>query len=253
MVFILLTYGGWNEAAYLSGELQNAKRNMARALVFGVLIVIGLYLFDQFRLPARARPRRHPQERRGRRRHDADRRRRAGRNRFQHRRGPVRPDTLNGTIITGSRSYYALGRDLFALRHIGTWEERGSTPANALLLQGALSVAAGDLRRRDPQRVRGDGRLTAPVFWFFMLLVAISIYIFRSRETGGENALSRAALSADPSDPRPHLRLDALFEPGLCRMGIDRRRRDAAARHAAAVPQAQPRHNDALASRHALL
>ena len=25
---------------------------------------------------------------------------------------------------------------------------------------------------------------TAPVFWFFMLLVSISIYIFRSRETG---------------------------------------------------------------------
>ena len=44
MVFVLLTYGGWNEAAYLSGELQNAKRNMARALVIGVVIVIALYM-----------------------------------------------------------------------------------------------------------------------------------------------------------------------------------------------------------------
>ena len=27
---------------------------------------------------------------------------------------------------------------------------------------------------------------TAPVFWLFMLLVAISLYVFRSRETGEE-------------------------------------------------------------------
>ncbi len=29
MVFVLLTYGGWNETAYLSGEVRNASRNMS--------------------------------------------------------------------------------------------------------------------------------------------------------------------------------------------------------------------------------
>ena len=94
--------------------------------------------------------------------------------------------TLNGTIITGSRSYYALGRDLAALRHIGTWEERGSTPANALLLQGALSVALVIFGAATRGGFEAMVAYTAPVFWFFMLLVAISIYVFRSRETGGE-------------------------------------------------------------------
>ena len=33
MVFVLLTYGGWSEAAYLSAELRDVRRNMARTLV----------------------------------------------------------------------------------------------------------------------------------------------------------------------------------------------------------------------------
>ena len=30
MIFVLLAYGGWNEAAYLAGEVQDARRNMTR-------------------------------------------------------------------------------------------------------------------------------------------------------------------------------------------------------------------------------
>src|SRR5690606_28976234 len=33
MVFVLLTYGGWNEAAYISAELKDERRNMVKALV----------------------------------------------------------------------------------------------------------------------------------------------------------------------------------------------------------------------------
>ena len=33
MVFVLLAYGGWNEAAYLGAELMDARRNMVRALL----------------------------------------------------------------------------------------------------------------------------------------------------------------------------------------------------------------------------
>src|SRR5438309_10433023 len=28
MIFVLLTYGGWNEAAYLAGEVRDPRRNM---------------------------------------------------------------------------------------------------------------------------------------------------------------------------------------------------------------------------------
>src|SRR5688572_1752628 len=33
MVFVLLTFGGWNEAAYISAELRDARRNIPRVLV----------------------------------------------------------------------------------------------------------------------------------------------------------------------------------------------------------------------------
>jgi APA family basic amino acid/polyamine antiporter len=184
MVFVLLTYGGWNEAAYLSGELQNAKRNMAKALVIGVLIVIALYLAINYAYL-----------------HvlglDAIRKSNAvAADMMQIVAGPIGATivsivvvlsaltTLNGTIITGSRSYYALGRDLAALRHIGTWEERGETPANALLLQGALSVALVIFGAATRGGFEAMVAYTAPVFWLFMMLVALSIYVFRSRETG---------------------------------------------------------------------
>ncbi|MCX7274909.1 MAG: amino acid permease, partial [Burkholderiales bacterium] len=44
MVFVLLTFGGWNEAAYISAELRDEKRNMVRALVWAILIITALYL-----------------------------------------------------------------------------------------------------------------------------------------------------------------------------------------------------------------
>ncbi|MGH9902041.1 MAG: APC family permease, partial [Pyrinomonadaceae bacterium] len=44
MVFVLLTYGGWNEAAYISAEVRDARRQMARALVWGIVLITGIYL-----------------------------------------------------------------------------------------------------------------------------------------------------------------------------------------------------------------
>jgi amino acid transporter len=92
--------------------------------------------------------------------------------------------TLNATIFTGARVYYALGRDLPAIRALGVWEMHGDKPANALLLQAAIALALvvfGSLMRDGFEAMVA---YTAPVFWFFLLLVAISVFVFRSR--GGD-------------------------------------------------------------------
>jgi Amino acid permease/Methyltransferase domain len=39
MIFVLLTYGGWNEAAYISGEVRNARRNIAWSLLWGISLI----------------------------------------------------------------------------------------------------------------------------------------------------------------------------------------------------------------------
>src|SRR5688572_14708383 len=44
MIFVLYTFGGWNEGAYLAGEVRDARRNMVKVLVGGLLLVTVLYL-----------------------------------------------------------------------------------------------------------------------------------------------------------------------------------------------------------------
>lgn len=44
VIFVMLTYGGWNEAAYLGGELKELRRNIVRALVIGIVAVTAIYL-----------------------------------------------------------------------------------------------------------------------------------------------------------------------------------------------------------------
>ncbi|MFN3371923.1 MAG: APC family permease, partial [Sphingomonadaceae bacterium] len=44
LVFIMLAYGGWNEAAYLSAEVRDGGRGLVRALLLGLGLVTALYL-----------------------------------------------------------------------------------------------------------------------------------------------------------------------------------------------------------------
>ncbi|HEU4595329.1 MAG TPA: amino acid permease, partial [Pyrinomonadaceae bacterium] len=44
LVFVLLTYGGWNEAAYVSAEVGGPRRNVARALLLSIAVITALYM-----------------------------------------------------------------------------------------------------------------------------------------------------------------------------------------------------------------
>src|SRR5690606_15855329 len=44
MVFVLLTFGGWNEAAYVSAEVRGGSRNLVRALLISIAVITTLYL-----------------------------------------------------------------------------------------------------------------------------------------------------------------------------------------------------------------
>jgi APA family basic amino acid/polyamine antiporter len=44
MIPVVFTYGGWQTANYVAGEMKNPARNLARALLAGVIAVIALYL-----------------------------------------------------------------------------------------------------------------------------------------------------------------------------------------------------------------
>jgi APA family basic amino acid/polyamine antiporter len=48
MVFILLTYGGWNEAAYISADLRSVRKNMVPTLLISLSIITVLYMLVNF-------------------------------------------------------------------------------------------------------------------------------------------------------------------------------------------------------------
>ena len=182
MIFVLLTYGGWNEAAYLSAEMRDVRRNMVRVLVGGTAVLVLIYglinvaYLSMFGLEGLRASNAVA----------ADLMRLAvgdaGAVILSLTVIAAALSTLNATIFTGARVYFALGRDLPALQRLGAWNSRGLNPANGIILQGviALALVALGAATRDGFQAMVD--YTAPVFWFFLFLVGVSLFILRRRE-----------------------------------------------------------------------
>jgi len=184
MVFVLLTYGGWNEAAYISAEVRDGRRAMARTLLWGIGIITTLYVLANLAYV-------HALGLEGVRSSSV-----VAADLMQRALGPVGATLLscavalsalgsaNATIITGARATYALGRDFGAFHLLGRWNDEGSTPVNALFLQGALAlllVAFGAVARSGFEAMVA---YTAPVFWIFLAMVALAVIVLRQREPG---------------------------------------------------------------------
>jgi len=181
MIFVLLTYGGWNEAAYIAGEVHEPRRNMVRILVGGILAVTALYLVVNLGYYSAL----GLQGMRDSKAVAADVVRQvAGGG------GAVliallvcvsSLTTMNAAIITGARTNYAFGRDVPMLGFLGSWRAAGSTPANALLLQGALTLVLVFAGSFTPDGFSSMVAYTTPVFWTFFLLCGIALFVFRAR------------------------------------------------------------------------
>jgi amino acid transporter len=188
MVFILLTYGGWNEIAFASAEFRNLKRDMLRALLWGIFIItlvfvlVNLAYVNALGLKGVA----------GSEVVAADLMRRAlGEYGAKFISILIVISTLgaaSGTIFTGARTNYALGRGFGPLRFMGKWHERTKTPLAAVVTQGVIAlclVVFGQWQRKGFETLV---EYTAPVFWFFFLLTGISLFVLRRK---------------DPHTPRP--------------------------------------------------
>lgn len=181
MIFVLLTYGGWNEAAYLSGELQDVKRNMMKVLLFGICIITGLYvLVNSAYIHVLGLEALQNSQTVGTDLTD----------RIFGTEGSLivaflviatALSTANATIITGARTNYALGRDFRLLRFLGKWNGKNNTPVNALLVQGLIALILVGLGMWSQEAVSTMVDYTAPVFWFFLLLTTVTLFIFRFR------------------------------------------------------------------------
>ena len=201
MIFVLLAYGGWNEAAYLAGEVRDGKRNMTRILVTGVLAVTALYLLVNLGYLAVLG---HAGIKDSKAVAADVMRAIAGES------GAVVIalivcvsvlTTINAAIFTGARTTYAMGRDFPVFRHLGIWREAGSTPANALWLQGAITFALVCAGAATPDGFNAMVAYTSPVFWTFFLLTGLTLFRFRAREQRAGGIVSEARVPLYPLIP----------------------------------------------------
>jgi basic amino acid/polyamine antiporter, APA family len=182
MIFVLLTYGGWNEAAYLSAEVRDPGRNMVRVMFYSIGVITALYLVINLALVRGL----GLEAMSGSEVVAADLMRRAiGENgaRFISLLIAVTAlSTMNGSIITGARTNYALGRDLPVFAFLGRWQGERGTPVNALLLQGAISLLLVFLGTGTRSGFVVMVEYTAPVFWLFFLLAGLSLFVLRWKD-----------------------------------------------------------------------
>lgn len=182
MVFVLLTFGGWSEAVYISAELKRGRRRMAAVLVCSLALITALYLMANaayLRALGLA----------GTARSEA-----VAADVMQLAFGPAGAllislfiaiaalTSVNATVFTGARSAFAWGGDNPALSWLGRWDAAAATPRNALLAQGggALALVLVGSGARDGFRTAVE--YTAPVFWGFLLLVGLALFRLRRLE-----------------------------------------------------------------------
>jgi basic amino acid/polyamine antiporter, APA family len=181
MIFVLYTFGGWNEGAYLAGEVRDARRDMVKVLTGGLLLVTGVYLLVNWGYWRALGL-------------DGLRESKAiavDTVRVFAGEGAARVvaavicvsalTTMNAAIFTGARTNWAFGRDYRLFSFLGRWREAGSTPANALILQLAILLVlvwAGAATRDGFEAMVAYG---LPVFWAFLLLTGLTLFVFRAR------------------------------------------------------------------------
>jgi amino acid transporter len=179
MVFVLLTYGGWNEAAYLSAEVRDLRRNMTRGLFASLGLITGLYLLvnwaylqglGQAGMAASQVV-------------AADLMRAAlgsaGAQLISLLVVAAALSSTNATIFTGARTNFALGQDFSFFRFLGRWEEDAETPANALFVQGGIALLLVGVGAATRQGFEAMVDYTAPVFWLFFGLAGVALFSLR--------------------------------------------------------------------------
>jgi len=188
MIFVLLTYGGWSEAAYLSGELYNARKNIVKTLIIGILIITLIYIlinlayinvlgFENLKNSVAA-----------------------GYDLTEKLFGQGTSiivvfiiiasaiSTANATIITGARTNYAIGRDFKSFNLLGAWNKKNNSPVNALIFQGSIALILIGIGTWSKETINTMVDYTAPVFWFFLIMTTLSIFIFRFKKQTITNA-----------------------------------------------------------------
>jgi APA family basic amino acid/polyamine antiporter len=182
MVFVLLTYGGWNEAAYISAEIRGGAGGMVRALTFSILIITTLYLLVTWAclqvlgMQGMARSEALAADVMG------IAFGATGEKLISVLVAVSALTSINATMIVGARTGFAVGRDWRSLGKLGQWNDERSSPAVAMSVQCAAALLLVGVGTAFGGGFKAMVEFTAPVFWLFFLLSGVSLFVLRRRE-----------------------------------------------------------------------
>lgn len=186
LVPVIFSYGGWQTATFVAGEIKEPRRNLPRGLIFGVIGVVVLYLAANVvyisvlgteGLAASAAP-------------ASDVMRNALGN-FGSRAiaAGIAISTvgfLSQSMLTAPRVYFAMANDGLFFKSVGTVHPKTRAPIVAIALQGLLAIFVA---------LRGTYEsilnYVVSVDVIFFGLTACCIFIFRRRETQTGEGLTR--------------------------------------------------------------
>jgi len=180
MVPVLFAYGGWQTTNFVAEEVREPRRNLPRALIFGVSGVVLLYLavnwvcvavLGPVGLAATTTPASAVMERA------------LGTAGGRWIAVGIAVSTLgflSQSILTAPRVYYAMGRDGLFFRAVGRLDRRHGAPVAAILLQAAMAIVIAMSGRYDQIL-----SYVVSMDFLFFGLTATCLLVFRHRERVG--------------------------------------------------------------------
>ncbi|GMV59725.1 MAG: amino acid permease [Betaproteobacteria bacterium] len=181
LLFVLFTFGGWNEAAYISAEVRGGNRAIVKALVLALGLVTIVYVlfvaallvglgFDGLKASKQVA---------------ADVAQKSmgafGEKLIGALVALAALTSINATMLVAARTNYSVGRDWPLFAFMGRWHGRRDAPVVAFVVTGALSLALVAFAAVNQSGVKFMVDFTAPVFWFFFLLTGIALFVLRFR------------------------------------------------------------------------
>ena len=182
LVFVLLTFGGWNEAAYISAELKGGPRSMVGVILASMAALTVIYLLVNIALLL------------GLGLSGLSQSKTAAADLLGLAFGPWAQKALglfvaiaaltsiNATMFVGARTNFAVGSDWKALRKLGQWQLDIGSPKQALLLQALISIGLIALGTQEADGFSAMVEFTAPVFWGFLFLVGLALLWLRQTD-----------------------------------------------------------------------
>jgi APA family basic amino acid/polyamine antiporter len=181
LLFVLFTYGGWNDAAYISAEVKGGNRAIVKVLVASLLVITAVYLlfiaalvaglgFEGLKASKQVA---------------ADVAQKAFGSFGEKSIGAIVAlaalTSINATMLVTARTNYSLGQDWRIFAFMGRWSAERDAPIVAMVTTSVISLLIVLIAAANQGGVKFMVDFTAPVFWLFFLLTGIGLFVLRFR------------------------------------------------------------------------